>query len=242
MDETLIDWSKTEGEWSEHRKRHLAPVHTYLQENGYTTPGLEDFSQAYNEHVALVWQKSTPPDWACPTHYDVMRSVLESMEVSTNGLDFTHLAKLFAWDAIPGVRPFDDTIGVLTVIRGAGLKTGLVTNAIFPMWMRDVELKTLGLFDYLDERLTAGDVGRLKPHPVPFEEMLRRLGIGPDEAVFVGDQLEDDIQGAQRVGMRAVWVRRSSAGQLNGRIKPNAIINKLGELPGLLDIWFTGWR
>jgi FMN phosphatase YigB (HAD superfamily) len=148
---------------------------------------------------------------------------------------------------MPGVRVFQDTLGVLHALRAEGLQIGLLTNSDLPMWMRDGELRDLGLLDSIDVRLTAGDVGRLKPHFAPFRAVLDGLGVTPDEAVFVGDRLQDDVAGAQATGMRAVWVRRASSMWVTqsdsfGGPRPNATIDRLAQLLTTLDRWFPGWR
>jgi putative hydrolase of the HAD superfamily len=136
---------------------------------------------------------------------------------------------------------------VVTTLRDQGIKMGLITNADLPMWMRDIELEKLGLLGFIEVRLTAGDVGHLKPHPQPFRRALDLMGVTPDESVFVGDRIQDDVAGAQGIGMRAVWVRRNVTlwpDVSNGRpvSKPNATITQLRELLATLDLWFPGWR
>jgi putative hydrolase of the HAD superfamily len=241
MDETLVDWSGRSGDWTEHNQQHLKPVHEYLHSAGHAVPELAAFAKIYSEQSYEAWQESMPPEWNCPRQIDIMRSTLRAAGLDAGAIDVQRLQSLFAWDVIPGVRLFDDTVPVLCTLREAGVQTGLVTNTAFPMWMRDVELQSLGLLRYLDVRVTAGDVGKLKPHPRPFKEVLKRLGVEPEEAVFVGDRLHDDIMGAQGAGMRAIWVRRAT-GPENGTAKPNATIDRLRALLEILDLWFPGWR
>jgi putative hydrolase of the HAD superfamily len=50
--------------------------------------------------------------------------------------------------------------------------------------------------------------GRVKPHPTIFLAVLERLGAAPAEAAMVGDSLEDDLEGARALGMRAFLVDR----------------------------------
>jgi putative hydrolase of the HAD superfamily len=50
-----------------------------------------------------------------------------------------------------------------------------------------------------------------KPDPRIFEIALARAGVGPAEAVMVGDSWENDIQGARAAGVRAVWFNRNDA-------------------------------
>lgn len=241
MDDTVVDWSGRQGEWSEHSRRHVTPIYDFLQAQQHTLPPLEDFVQVYREQTLAAWSRAAPPDWDSPYQPGILHATLHACGVNTAIVDIEHITRLFAWDAIPGVRPYDDTIPILQAIRSQDLKTGMVTNAAFPMWMRDVELRTLGLLEYFDARLTAGDVGKLKPHPRPFEAILERLGVSADETVFVGDRIQDDILGPQQVGMRAIWVRRPR-GENTGETKPNAIIDGLTQLLDVLDLWFPAWR
>jgi putative hydrolase of the HAD superfamily len=48
----------------------------------------------------------------------------------------------------------------------------------------------------------------VKPHPTIFEAALDRLDVHAGEAVMVGDSLEEDVEGARALGMRAILVDR----------------------------------
>lgn len=241
MDDTLLDWSGREGQWIDLTRRHLAPIHEHLQKEGHQVPDLNAMTEAYGEQNRRAWEAIMPPEWNCPRQIDLLRATLVSLKLEVEKLDMDNVQRLFAWGPIPGVRAYDGTAEVLRTLRSAGLKTGLITNATMPMWMRDSELKATGLLELLDVRLTAGDVGKFKPHTKPFQEALERLRVSADEAVFIGDQVHDDVAGAQAAGMRAVWIRRG-ADVSNGSCKPNATIATIHELLTTFDLWFPGWR
>jgi putative hydrolase of the HAD superfamily len=241
MDETLIDWSMHTADWRELRREQLRPIYDHLSAAGHALPGLAEVADLYQEHNSLAWASSEPPDLIAPSQVGVLRSTLSALKLDPDSFDLERLQRLFGWSIVPGVRLFPDTKEVLRALRAAGLRTGLVTNAASPMWMRDRELEALGVLKLLDIRLTAGDAGHIKPHPRPFEIVLERLNATADEAVFVGDRLQDDVMGAQSVGMRAVWVRRELAAT-PGLIRPNAIINSLSDLLDVLDMWYPTWR
>jgi len=112
-------------------------------------------------------------------------------------------------------RPAHQMLGsaqaMLDALRGRGLKTGLVANS-WPepsrVLRRDVE--EAGLSDLLDVLVFSDDVGVRKPHAEIFLTALRRLGVDPIDAMFVGDGLATDVQGAAEVGMttvQALWFR-----------------------------------
>jgi FMN phosphatase YigB (HAD superfamily) len=107
-----------------------------------------------------------------------------------------------------------------------------------------VEIEAHGiLVHFPDCRISAADVGYLKPHPAIFQAALDQVGATPDEAVFVGDNPIADIAGAQGAGMRAILrVTTPAPPMLSGLIVPDAAINSLAELPRILDEWYPGWR
>ena len=111
--------------------------------------------------------------------------------VPADALDAHRCLEAYHWEMIPGTRIFPEVPETLALLREHGLKIGIVTNAHQPMWIRDVEITAHGLFDFFpDCRISAADVGYLKPHPVIFQTALRCLGTKPEETVFVGDDPE----------------------------------------------------
>jgi HAD superfamily hydrolase (TIGR01549 family) len=100
---------------------------------------------------------------------------------------------------------------MLVSLRRRGLKTGIVANS-WPeparLLRKDVEL--YGLARELDVQVWSEEVGARKPEPEIFLYALDRLGVDPIDALFVGDSLENDVQGAGDVGMttaQALWFR-----------------------------------
>jgi putative hydrolase of the HAD superfamily len=62
----------------------------------------------------------------------------------------------------------------------------------------------------------------------------------PARCLFVGDRLFDDVWGAQNVGMRAVHIPHSAipANQIGHTVgEPDATIQRLSELPEIIDGW-----
>lgn len=77
-----------------------------------------------------------------------------------------------------------------------------------------------------------------KPDRAFFEQALLSIGVAAQEAVMVGDDIENDIGGAQQAGLRGVLVctgkHNASSPQLE-RIKPDAILPSIREVPGWLE-------
>jgi HAD superfamily hydrolase (TIGR01509 family) len=98
---------------------------------------------------------------------------------------------------------------LLESLRARGVKTGVVANA-WPDPPRIVraQAEEVGLAEYLDVFVLAQEVGVRKPDPAIFARALDELEVEPDDAMFVGDSLTVDVQGAANVGMttvQALW-------------------------------------
>ena len=110
-----------------------------------------------------------------------------------------------AWEHAENFQIFEDVLPVLAELRERGLKLGLVSNT-----GRNLEefVRHHGLD--VDAAVSSGMHGKTKPHPTIFQAALARLGVAPEAAVMVGDSIEDDIDGAKAVGMRAVLLDREN--------------------------------
>ncbi len=130
------------------------------------------------------------------------------------------------WSKSVHFELYDDALPVLDALREHGLKIGLLSNS-----SRDLDefVSHHGLG--ADAVLTSHVHGKTKPHGTIFRAMLDRLSVAPDEAVMVGDTLEDDIEGARAAGMRAVLLDRE------GRYPEHSErLDDLRELPVALGL------
>lgn len=77
-----------------------------------------------------------------------------------------------------------------------------------------------------------------KPNRAFFEQALLTIGVQSHEAVMVGDDIENDIGGAQRAGLHGVLVstgKHRADSPLLQRIHPDAILPSIADLPGWLE-------
>lgn len=110
-----------------------------------------------------------------------------------------HLREVFqpVSELMPGA------IDVLTTLRNAGLQLGVLSNRSKPF---DQELEALGIADFFDWTLAAGEIGVWKPHPEIFHAALERAGVEPQEAIYIGDNYFADILGARDADIDAILV------------------------------------
>jgi HAD superfamily hydrolase (TIGR01509 family) len=129
----------------------------------------------------------------------------------------------------------EPTLTTLAELKDRGLSLGLVSNvALMPHLMRR-DLESLGILPSLDASTFSSEVGTRKPDPRIFLRVLDDLGVDPADTVFVGDRLRDDVAGAQAIGMRGVLTREFRREPDDPDIRPYAVIDRLPELPGVLD-------
>lgn len=93
-----------------------------------------------------------------------------------------------------------------------------------------------GLSQFFQIVVRSQDVGHEKPHPAIFLEALQRAKTPPAAAVFVGDDPVADIDGAKRVGMKAVLVDRSGSYTGDGG-SADAVVSRLTSVPAWIDAW-----
>src|SRR5436190_24087140 len=85
--------------------------------------------------------------------------------------------------------------------------------------------------------ITSVDAGARKPARQFFEYALAQVGVDPAEVVFVGNQRNTDVLGAEAVGIKTIWL--SGAAYRSGddsecNAKPTHTVTTLTDVPGLI--------
>ncbi|GAA1569327.1 HAD family phosphatase [Kribbella sancticallisti] len=134
-----------------------------------------------------------------------------------------------------------DAVDTLKSLRDRGLKIGVLSNTIWSRQRHEDIFARDGVLDLIDGAVYTSEVPWTKPHPEAFLAAMRAVGLdNPARCLFVGDRLFDDVWGAQQVGMRAAHIPHSAipvsqVGHTEGT--PDATIQRLSELPTLIDRW-----
>ena len=101
------------------------------------------------------------------------------------------------------------------------------------------ELRAVGLLNYFNPVIISGDYGYRKPDPRLFQKALNTLGVRPEQALYVGNDIYHDIWGAQEVGMKAVLVSYNRADISSEAISPDYIIYNFAELMQAVNYFVT---
>jgi putative hydrolase of the HAD superfamily len=117
---------------------------------------------------------------------------------------FDELHDLFAEPAV--WKLFPEVEEVLRSLKKQKFVLGMVSN-----WdSRLLKLcEGLGIDEYFDFKVISAVFGAAKPNPKIFAEALKKANVSADEALHVGDSLEDDVRGAHLAGIKAIWLDRS---------------------------------
>ncbi len=113
-----------------------------------------------------------------------------------------------------------------------GLKVGLITNGREEV--QQAKLQMLGLERKFDEIIICSTPELLKPNTLAFEMMSQKLGIVPNELMYVGDHPKNDVDASRNAGYTPVWVRTSGIWGYEDIEKCKYQVDTVAELPELI--------
>lgn len=128
---------------------------------------------------------------------------------------------------------YDFAEPTLKKIREKGYKVGLITNGNAELQFK--KLQMLELTDLFDEIIVSGDTPYEKPDKRIFLMMAEKMGIAPDEMMYVGDHPLNDVEGSRNAGCVSVWVKTTGTWIFPEIEKPVLQIETVEELPSLLE-------
>jgi len=120
---------------------------------------------------------------------------------------------------------------ILAWCRRAGLARAIVTNGSSAI--QRAKIDALALANLVDLAVVSGEEGIAKPETELFHRVAGRLGATPGACAFVGDNPHNDVDGARRAGMVAVWFQRELPWPVD--VPPSSLsIARLSALPQAL--------
>lgn len=114
-------------------------------------------------------------------------------------------------------------------------KIGVIANQIPGTADR---MKSYGLYPYLDLIIASAEEGVEKPDLRIFEIALERAKCRPENAVMIGDRIDNDIVPAKQKGMITIWIRQGFGGMaenLTVEETPDYCVRNLQELADFLN-------
>jgi len=108
------------------------------------------------------------------------------------------------WSSSMSIRLVDGVPGMLDDLARRSIRRAVISNSSFTADTLRRTLADLGVADRFEFVVSSADYGVRKPHRAIFEAALARLGLGPNEAWFAGDNEAYDLKGGLGAGMFTV--------------------------------------
>ncbi|MYD93765.1 MAG: HAD family hydrolase [Chloroflexi bacterium] len=184
----------------------------------------ESLGEALQEALVEAYQR----ECALPDAHGILAQVLDAMDWEPSAEAIEVLLPVYFEPWYEAMQPLPQAVRVLQLLREAGLRIAVVANVLYGEDLLLERLRTLALAPHLDAVVFSTELGWLKPHPAPYRAAAQRLGLSPRTLVMVGDDWEVDVRAAQRLGIRAIWLRSAD-------VRPSdepaaAVIDDLGDL------------
>lgn len=131
-------------------------------------------------------------------------------------------------------RLYPDTKKVLEHLSQK-YKLGIIANQVAGTQER---IDNWGIGKYFDIVLASTEAGCSKPDLKIFNMALKQAKCNPNEAVMIGDRLDNDIVPSKQLGMKTIWVRQGFAKFQNIKSEneaPNYIIDSISELLSIFE-------
>jgi len=121
---------------------------------------------------------------------------------------------------------FPDSLPVLEEMKKSGYPLGVVSDAQKVFWLNEGEI--LGIRQFFKFIILSTHFGFRKPDPRLFRIACAMLNTPPEEAVYIGNDLETDVKGAKQIGMQAILLDRKTE-QRNPKPRPDFYAKNLWE-------------
>ena len=103
---------------------------------------------------------------------------------------------------------YPETKTVLKALKEKNFRLGIIANQSLGTKER---LKNWGILEYFDVVIASAEEGVAKPDLKIFEIALNRAKCKPQNAVMVGDRLDNDVLPANKIGMKTIWIKQGFA-------------------------------
>ena len=231
MGSTLLEFENHS--WEELDGRSIAAAYEFLKKSELKLPEFHGFEKSFRSVLAEYWSSTDQTLEEKPLAH-LLELGLSQAGVELNGLGIEKLGRVFYQPIRNQISEYDDALEVLGWLHEKKLALAVVSNSIFPREYHLEDLQNFGLAPFFRTTLFSSEIGRRKPHPEIFNRALKALSLGPEEVIFVGDRMREDVLGPQKLGIRAVLKYHPRRDYSLG-VKPLATVKSLSELLPLVE-------
>jgi putative hydrolase of the HAD superfamily len=186
----------------------------------------EDMASVFREKIGNRWTGSFP------SYEDCLAYVCKSLDKNVSPDQIAEATRVRLELVQRNLAPRNGAIETLSMLRGSGLRLGLISDCVPEVprvWPEFV------LSEFIDVAVFSPDVGVTKPDQRIYSLTCQRLGVPPEECIYVGDGGSHELTGARQAGMHPVLIRLPDNGNHVPK-RPDAddwngpVITDLGEV------------
>ena len=196
LDDTLCDYRKAK----ENARPHINEV---LKTFGIDIDG---FWNRFNRVEPLLFRQFADRTIA-RDEYRIRRFADVSQDSHPRFLEISsELNHIYMRETNQKTELFYDTIPLMKDLQAKDIEAVILTNG--PSDSQRAKFKMLGLSRYIQRIYIGEEIGFSKPNRRAFEFVLRDLDAAAPDVLMVGDSIENDIDGAEQAGIKAVLIDR----------------------------------
>ncbi|MQF85695.1 MAG: HAD family hydrolase [SAR202 cluster bacterium] len=166
---------------------------------------------------------------------EMWKEIFINLGISKNKLnlhEIIHAYKYYMWS---GIKAFEDVIPALSKLKD--YKLGILTNGM--QLHQRKKISKAGLLSFFSKKnsaiVTSSECLSGKPYEIPYKFICEKLELSYSEIIMIGDTLDGDIQGANNLGIKNIWINRKQIKKDQFLEKPSFEINSLEELDKILN-------
>ncbi len=228
LDETLIEHTRTGPELLHH---------VYTSRND-VLPGVDElrFGKVLWEHANALWRRMFDPGVTGEAALvEMFRLTLRDLNRDPSQAE--SMRDAFMQAVLSSTRPSPGAKETVARLHADNVATGIITNGY--AYLQLAKIRHHGYEDLFETIVVSETAGAHKPAQRIFGLALAQTGAAPKDAWHVGDNVENDIAGAERAGLTSVLydpegTRAPDPEHPDVDVYPSHIIAAWDELPGLV--------
>jgi putative hydrolase of the HAD superfamily len=170
-----------------------------------------------------------------PARREILKEVFLTMDLPEADADA--MAERYSRVRLENMYILPATQSTLSVLRSRGYRLGLLTNGDGETQRYKIERFDLG--KYFETILIEGELGFGKPDLRIYRLALSALGLEPEDACMIGDNLSWDVEAPQELGIRSIWIDRKGTGlPIGSTAIPHRVIRDISEVPAIFSMDF----
>ena len=162
-----------------------------------------------------------------------MQRTIEKLELGTRILTTLDLEQTYWRTFLSNCKLFPEVLDFIQLLKSKGVITANITDLTAQIQFR--KLVYFGLDEFFDYVVTSEEAGADKPDKRPFEVVLEKLQIEPENIWMIGDNPKSDMVGAGEMGMIKIQKFHDGVEIINsGMAKPDIVFSNYSELISLI--------